>query len=68
MSIIEITTKITYKYLMSKSKHDLAEMILRLLDEVEDEREIDYFGEKCLCPEDGHSELCPIHKTKSAPR
>lgn len=23
---------------------------------------------KCLCPEDGHSELCPIHKVNSSPR
>lgn len=22
----------------------------------------------CLCPNDGHSELCPVHKTKSSPR
>lgn len=68
MSTMEITTKITYKYLMGKSKHDLAYMILDLLDKVDDESEIDYFGEKCLCPADGHSELCPIHKINSSPR
>lgn len=22
----------------------------------------------CLCPKDGHYEMCPIHKTKSSPR
>lgn len=23
---------------------------------------------KCICPSDGHSELCPIHKRNSSPR
>jgi hypothetical protein len=38
MTTITIETKITYKYLMNKSKHDLAHMILSLFDEL-DERE-----------------------------
>jgi hypothetical protein len=23
---------------------------------------------RCLCPADGHSELCPIHRVNSSPR
>lgn len=26
------------------------------------------YPEKCLCPADGHSELCPIHRVNSSPR
>lgn len=36
---MEITTKVTYKYLMGKSKHDLVYMVLDLLDELEKYRD-----------------------------
>ena len=35
MSILEVTTRVTYKYLMGKRKDDLSRWILELLEEVE---------------------------------
>lgn len=29
---------------------------------------IEYRDPECLCPEDGHSELCPVHRRNSSPR
>lgn len=36
---MEVTTRVTHSYLMNKTKHDLAIMILGLLDELEEYRQ-----------------------------
>jgi hypothetical protein len=46
MSIMEFTTRITHKYLMGKTKHELADWIMRDLDEIEKlQTEIDVLKE-----------------------
>lgn len=42
------------------------EAVMNDPDMTEEQKE--FWLSKCICPADGHSELCPVHKFNSSPR